>query len=94
MDPPVCQILSFLFLAIQLESKFHFLLLELSFGPSPEPVGEATPLPIKDGFPQETSLLILLIDNIKPLVEASSLLSLIHSDNEVAHDAVSLGLHF
>jgi hypothetical protein len=66
----------------------------LIIGPSPEPGSETAPLPVKNGFPHESSLLTFLIDNIKPFIETPGLLSLVHSDNEVTHDSMSLGLHF
>jgi hypothetical protein len=50
-------------------------------------------LPVKKQFSQESSLLVFLVDHIKPLVEASAGLFGYHSDNEVAHNSVCLGLH-
>lgn len=65
----------------------------LIIGPSSEPSGETTPLPVKNGFSHESPLLTFLIDNVEPLIETSSLLSLIHSHDEVTHNSMGLRLH-
>ena len=65
------QIPSFLLMCIQFKSQLSLLLLELILSPSPEPECETTPLPVEDGLPHESPFLVLLVDNVKPLVEAS-----------------------
>ena len=51
-------------------------------------------MPIEHGLSQESSLLVVLADDVKPLVVASGDLAAIHPDDEVTHDSVSLRLHF
>ena len=47
-------------------------------------------MPIEHGLSQESSLLVVLADDVKPLVVASGDLAAIHPDDEVTHDSVSL----
>ena len=61
--------------------------------PGSEGTGKASSVPVKDSLSDEASLLGLLRDHVEPLEEASGLLSGVHSDDEVAHDSVSLRLH-
>ena len=50
-------------------------------------------MPVKHDFSQESSLVVFLVYDIEPLVIASSNLLLVHSDDEIAHDSMSLLLH-
>jgi hypothetical protein len=68
-------------------------LFERGFSPSPKCGTRGASLPVEKRFSEESSFLVLLIDNIVPLVEATSNLFRIHSDNEVTHNSVSLLLH-
>jgi len=51
-------------------------------------------LPIQHSFSQEPSLLVFLGDHIIPLEETTSQLLVVHTHYEVAHNSMSLLLHF
>ena len=84
---------SSLLLLLKLLSEFFLSKLERSFGPPSESGSVRSSLPVKHDFSQESSLVVFLVYDIEPLVIASSNLLLVHSDDEIAHDSMSLLLH-
>ena len=87
------QIASSLLLILQFLRKLFLSELKRSLGPPSEGSSIRAPLPIEHDFPEEASFVVLLVDNIIPFIIASRNLFLIHPDNKVAHDSVSLLLH-
>jgi hypothetical protein len=66
---------------------------ERGLRPSSESSTKASSLPVKHGLSEESSPLILFVDDVIPFIEASSSLLIVHSNNKVTHDSVCLLLH-
>jgi hypothetical protein len=88
------QISSLYFLRFELFAQFGLASFEGLLRPGAEASGDRPPVPVEHSLSEESPLLVVLADYVKPFVEASRNLSAVHPDYEVAHNPVGLRLHF